>query len=186
MRARTWKHVVAYSAIIVLCFAATASASNGPLPGRNKVGSADIINRQVHNVDLGRSSVTGSKVRSNTLGSADIRESGLNLSRNCKAGVVTGYAYVTPRTTTSSSYTDSAAWIKRTHNCTGRTVQVKRVGDGDYYVRFLGSPSFTAQVTPTSSVNVVSLNYRGGGQFEVAMRDINGMAVDHAFTITTF
>lgn len=186
MRSRTWPHIVAYGAIITIGIAATASASNGPLPGRNKVGSADIINGQVHKVDLGRSAVTGAKVRNNSLGGADIRESSLDLGDSCQAGLTHSYAYVTPTSATPASYSTSATWIKRTHNCSDGSVAVKRVGPGDYYVRFSGDPSFTAQATPTSSFNVVSVNYRNNGQFEVAMRDSAGDPVEHPFTITSF
>ncbi|UYM04693.1 hypothetical protein [Solicola gregarius] len=186
MRARTWAHVAVYSAILTLGIAATASADNGPLPGRNKVGSADIINGEVHKADIAGSAVTGAKVRANTLTGSDVRESSLDLSGQCKDGVVNGYAYVTPTSSTPESYTSSSTWIRRTQNCADQPVKVKRLGVGDYYVRFYGSTSYTAQVTPTSSVNVVSVNWRGGGQFEVAMRDINGMAVEHPFTITSY
>lgn len=88
---RIRKHVrsnlVAYMALIV-ALSGTASAIDGPLPGRNKVGSSDIIDEEVKARDinggavktskLGIDAVTGDKVLDGTLGGGDIADGAIS------------------------------------------------------------------------------------------------------------
>jgi hypothetical protein len=91
-------NVLALVAIFIV-LGGTAYAVNGALPGRNTVGSADIINRQVkgHDIhngavkarDIHKGAVRSSDVRNNDLTDRDIREGTLNLAAGARAyGVV--------------------------------------------------------------------------------------------------
>ena len=84
---------------IFIALGGTAYAVNGALPGRNTVGSADIINGQVkgHDIhngavkghDIHKGAVRSSDVRNNDLTGRDIREASLNLTAGARAyGVV--------------------------------------------------------------------------------------------------
>jgi hypothetical protein len=62
-------NVVGYVALFV-ALSGTAYAVDGPLLGKNTVGSADIINGEVKNVDIGAGAVTSAKVADDSTGSA--------------------------------------------------------------------------------------------------------------------
>jgi hypothetical protein len=80
---------------IVIALGDTAYAVNGALPGRNTVGSADLINRQVkgHDIhdgavkadDIHKGAVRSSDVRNNDLTGRDISEASLNLAPGARA-----------------------------------------------------------------------------------------------------
>jgi len=52
----------------------TAYAVDGPLAGKNTVGSEDIISGEVRTVDLASNAVTGPRVLNDSLGDAELRE----------------------------------------------------------------------------------------------------------------
>ncbi|MGI9019210.1 MAG: hypothetical protein ACR2G3_00680 [Solirubrobacterales bacterium] len=68
---------------IFIAVGGTAYAADGPLPGQNQVGSADIINGEVKPADLDSDAVRTGKVLDNTLTSADIAD-------DTTAGALTG------------------------------------------------------------------------------------------------
>jgi hypothetical protein len=88
---------------IFIALGGTAYAVNGALPGRNTVGSADIINRQVkgHDIhdgavkadDIHKGAVRSSDVRNNDLTGRDISEASLNLTAGARA-----YGVLDPQT----------------------------------------------------------------------------------------
>ena len=72
-------NVVGYVALFV-ALSGTAWAANGPLAGRNTVGSADIIPGQVTRSDIGLNAVNGARVANGSLTGVDIDESTLAFS----------------------------------------------------------------------------------------------------------
>jgi hypothetical protein len=81
VRAHIRSNVVGYVALFAFAMGGSAYAINGPAPGINSVGSADIINKEVKAPDLASGATTGAvtsaKVRNNTLTGADVNESTL-------------------------------------------------------------------------------------------------------------
>lgn len=74
---------------IFIVLGGTAYAVNGALPGRNTVGSADVINGEVKAHDIHNGAVRSSDVRNNDLTGTDISEASLNLAEGARAyGVV--------------------------------------------------------------------------------------------------
>jgi hypothetical protein len=67
-------NVVGYAAVFI-ALSGTAYAVDGPLPGQDQVGSADIINGEVKNNDVGANSVTSGKVQDQTLTKSDLGSS---------------------------------------------------------------------------------------------------------------
>ena len=61
VRAHIRSHVVGYVAVFI-ALSGTASAIDGPLPGQDQVGSADIIDQEVKQQDLGSNSVASGKI----------------------------------------------------------------------------------------------------------------------------
>lgn len=61
------------------------------------------------------------------------------LRSGCGAGRIEGYATIHP-TGLTSTYTSSAANLPVTYNCSGQQVQVRRIGTGDYAIKFPGNP----------------------------------------------
>ena len=72
IRAHIRSNVVGYVAIFLFAVGGTASAVDGPLPGQNQVGSADIIDAEVKTPDLGASAVTTGKVADGQVKTPDI------------------------------------------------------------------------------------------------------------------
>ena len=74
MEPRISRHIrsnlVGYAALFV-ALGGTAWAANGPLAGRNTVGSAAIIDRQVTRADVAAGAITSTKVANGTLRRAD-------------------------------------------------------------------------------------------------------------------
>ena len=61
VRGHIRSHVVGYVAVFI-ALSGTASAIDGPLPGQDQVGSADIIDQEVKQQDLGSNSVASGKI----------------------------------------------------------------------------------------------------------------------------
>jgi hypothetical protein len=78
MSARIRQHirsnVVGYISLFV-ALSGTAYAVDGPLPGQDQVGSADIIDGEVKNNDLGANSVATGKIASGQVQSSDLASS---------------------------------------------------------------------------------------------------------------
>jgi hypothetical protein len=101
----TYSNVTATVALFIAVGGGTAYAVDGPLAGRNTVGSEDIINSEVRNPDLGADSVgsgkvidgslTGTDVANDSLTGADIGETTLDktvLQRRVGASCPSGQA----------------------------------------------------------------------------------------------
>jgi hypothetical protein len=80
-------NVIGYLALFI-ALSGTAYAVDGPLPGQDQVGSADIINDDVQSVDIGNGSiatgdiradaVVGGKILNGTVTGADVNEGTVN------------------------------------------------------------------------------------------------------------
>jgi hypothetical protein len=105
---------------------------------------------------------------------------------NSVTGQVKGFAFVPA----SSSFSSSLVNLGDAYNCSGQAVQARRITDGEYEVKFLGSPVTIAVgnvMTPTigltAFITVVEL---GPGDFEVVVYNptLPG-AEDDAFALVT-
>jgi hypothetical protein len=71
VRGHIRSNVIGYVALFV-ALSGTAYAVDGPLPGQDQVGSADIINAEVTNKDLAPNSVTSAKIFDREVKNADL------------------------------------------------------------------------------------------------------------------
>jgi hypothetical protein len=118
-------------------------------------------------------------------------QSALANQQRCAQGAVRGIAVVTgdPRAGIANlpgSFTSSRAVFARRFNCTGRSVQVRRVGIGAYEIRFLGNGAPTA-LAGAFAGGAASVDPASGGIFRVSVFP-PGRAdpEDRPFTIVLF
>jgi hypothetical protein len=71
VRAHIRSNVVGYVAVFI-ALSGSAYAIDGPLPGQNQVGSADIIDQEVKQQDLGSNTVATGKIIDGDVGAADL------------------------------------------------------------------------------------------------------------------
>ena len=76
VRTHIRSNVVGYVALFV-AMSGSAYAVNGPAPGTNSVGTADIINKEVKRQDVALDAINSSRVAPDTITGADIQESSL-------------------------------------------------------------------------------------------------------------
>jgi hypothetical protein len=165
-------------------------ALGGSAYAANTVFSTDIVDGQVKSVDIGTSEVLGVDVAFDTLTGADIAENSLSLSAmGCKTGKILGFARVKGTAGIPAFYTNAAAAIDITNNCSGGAVEVRRAGTGKYFVRFAGNPALLALVSANSdgfgtnsthNDNIVSVakvtSGADAGAFRVEVEDVDGGA----------
>jgi hypothetical protein len=73
IRAHIRSNVVGYVAIFLFAIGGTASAVDGPLPGQNQVGSADIIDGEVKSPDIGGGEVKEADVGPGAVASNEVK-----------------------------------------------------------------------------------------------------------------
>jgi len=108
--------------------------------------------------------------------------------RDCdqNSGQLKGFAAVDAAAGFSSTFT-----VVSGYNCSGGTVEARRLSMGRYEVRFNGSPvtrGVATSVVPGFSADAVSITNEGPGLFVVYVLDpvpSPGAFVDHAFTLIT-
>jgi hypothetical protein len=155
------------------------------------VGYSELAFNSVTTGEVVDGSLTGADIAGNTLTGSDINESQLNLGNLCQTGLVHSWARVKGAAGMPGAFTTSSTWVDYTHNCSGGEVQVRRIGAGDYDVRFVGDPAALAQITsyytgnPADYDNTVSYG-KGGDIFFVSVSDEDGSGNDGWFVITTF
>ena len=92
--------------------------------------------------------------------------------RACSQGNVRGVAHVTGGPSGAANipgrFTGARAVFSRRFNCTGRAVQVRRLGIGSYEVRFAGNGAPTAIATGGSGVQA-SADRIGAGLYRVSV-----------------
>jgi hypothetical protein len=163
----------------------------------NTITAADIAGSAVGYSELALDSVSGGEVINGSLTGADIANDSLKAadvdfsSDACETGLVHSWARVKGAAGMPGAFTTSSTWVDYTHNCSGGEVQVRRIGAGDYDVRFVGDPAALAQITsyytgnPADYDNIVSYG-KVGDIFFVSVSDEAGSGNDGWFVITTF
>lgn len=104
--------------------------------------------------EIATNAIGGPEVADNSLTGADINESSLatvpgasnasalgglpagSYQQRCQAGAVKGWIFVNGAADFGTAYTNAGSKVPGQFNCTGGVVQARRVGTGDYYVRF--------------------------------------------------
>lgn len=195
-----------YTVVVASAVAISMTGGASALPGTNKVDSGDIINGQVKTVDLADGAVTrpkiaanavnGAKVAGNSLTGADIKESTLNLAdTTCSLENVHSFARIKGSASMPGTFTSDQAYIDVAHNCSGGTIEVKRISVGTYFVKFNGDPALLAMATQTwdgANVldNLVGITardqYPGQAGFGVAVRNHDGVLEDGWVNIMTY
>jgi hypothetical protein len=92
LRRHIRSNIVGYAALFV-ALSGTAYAVDGPLAGQDQVGSADIINGEVLNRDLGNDSVSGAKIVNATVQGIDVQNdnlTGADINETTLSGVNAG------------------------------------------------------------------------------------------------
>lgn len=178
---------------IATCLALATVGGAQALPGKNTVDSGDIINGQVKTKDLGANAVKGPKVADNSLTGNDVRESSLNFGdTTCSLEQIHSFARVKAAAGMPSDFTTSSTWVDVTHNCAGGTVEVRRTGTGNYWIRFNGDPAALASVTampnPSDATEHTVAVYPATAEgFRVIIRNAAGALSDTAyFNIATW
>lgn len=172
---------------LVTCLALGTIGGAQALPGKNTVDSGDIINGQVKTKDLGANAVKSPKVADNSLTGSDIAESSLNFAdTTCSLEQIHSFARVKTGAGMPDTFTTSGTWVDVTHNCSGGTVEVKRSGTGNYWVRFNGDPAALASVTampngPDATEHTVAVYPASADGFRVIIRNSAGDLSDTAF-----
>jgi hypothetical protein len=182
------------------------------------VGTRAIANNSVRATDIRTAAVTSRDVKDNSLTNADIDNSTLralsadtatsatNATNAGNAGLLDGLdstAFTRPACTSQSGAIkgivtiDASATFPSTftavtgYNCSGQSVEARRLSMGRYEVRFNGSP--VTQAVATSIVtgfkaDMVSVTNQASGLFTVYILDpvpSPGAFVDDAFTMIT-
>jgi hypothetical protein len=75
------------------------------------------------------------------------------LTTGCETGTVEGYATVDGDAASfPSTFTSATPFLRRTFNCSGGAVQVRRLGAGIYDIEFVGNPGTVAVGNPLACV----------------------------------
>jgi hypothetical protein len=94
------------------------------------------------------------------------------VQRACSQGTVRGVARVTGGPSGAANipgaFTGGKALFERRFNCTGRAVQVRRLGIGVYEIRFVGNPAPNAIASGGSGVQA-SADRVGAGLYRVSV-----------------
>jgi hypothetical protein len=182
------------------------------------VGSRAIHNNSIRSSDIQDGAVTGQDVKDNSLNNADIDNSDLRANtansattattatsagdadkldgldstsftrKACtsQTGAIKGVVTVPASATFSATFTAIPGY-----NCSGQTIEARRLSMGRYEVRFNGSPVTQAVVTANVTAfkaDMTSVTNQSAGLFTVYVLDplpAPGAAVDDAFTMIT-
>jgi len=182
------------------------------------VGARAIANNSVRSADIRNGTIRGTDVRANSLTNADIDNSKLRAltaltatsaataASATDAGMLDGLdsaAFTRPACasqsgaikgtlTVSASPTFSGTFTPVSgYNCSGQSIEARRLSMGRYEVRFNGSPVTQAVATAIVTgfkADMVSVTNQGPGLFTVFVLDplpAPGAFVDDAFTMIT-
>lgn len=205
MRLSSFKHVIGYATLAVLCLAGTAQA----LPGQNTVDSADIINGQVKRADVGADAInsskvlngslagvdllnktvtgakiadwtiTGAKVADNGLTGQQVAEHTLNMSAaGCQVGLVHSFTQV--------SAALGADWTALGgFNCSGGQILARNPSTGIFHVKFVGDPAVLGVAQAITGINNVGV-VKVEDYFHIEQRNYNGDLVDNTISFVTY
>ena len=166
----------------------TDNSLSGADVTNNSIAGADVTDNSLSGIDVTNNSLTGADVTDNSLTGADIAESTLSVrDMGCQSGKVQGFARVKGTAGIPTFYTNAAAAIDITNNCTGDTVLVRRESTGLYFVRFSGNTASLALAVSNSDgsgvqsihndnfVSVAKINSGpDAGSFRVEVEDAGG------------
>ena len=187
------------------------SIANSTIPGRLLVRDT-LTGREVRESRLGtvpRAASADTAARASSAATADTAtnagtaNNALNLGgvaasffqQRCTDGAVKGYVRANVPTTGTFpvGYTSEATRVPQAFNCAGGGVEVRRVGVGDYRVRFINNPSTVAVASSFNDfdnfVAVGRVADPAGGLppaeqvFRVQSRDDTGTLQDRSFTL---
>jgi hypothetical protein len=160
--------------------------------GPSAVGFSELGVNSVNSAKVIDGSLTGSDIANNSLTPADVNFNVTTTGVNaCETGLVHSWARVKGSAGMPATFTTSTTHVDTTYNCSGQSVQVRRAGVGDYYVRFVGDPAALAQVTTYYSGiaadydNIVTYR-KAGDDFLVSVSEETGTGTEGWFVITTF
>jgi hypothetical protein len=124
---------------------------------RSAVGSSDVKNEALTGGDINEStlgkvpSATSADNATNANNAANADSvggtplGGLLQVAGCQTGKVLGFARIKGEAAAfPTTYTSSPAFVDIAGNCSGGPVQVRRVGVGQYFIRFAGNPALLA------------------------------------------
>ena len=201
------------SPALVVALIALFVALGGTAYAVKQINGSVLANRSVSNVKIKKNSLTKTEINLKALGtvpkaavankrarprppttptSLRTRASSTARGRNsgksaCAEGAIKGYAIVNGDTDFPGDYTGEAGRIPKKFNCTGGAVEAKRIGIGNYRVRFGGSTAAIAvsnSYGPGSFDEYVSVNQEAAtGEWEVVIHNSGGQPTDHHFTI---
>jgi hypothetical protein len=97
-----------------------------------------------------------------------VRSDAAQAQRACSQGNVRGVAHVTGAAGIPGAFSGAGGLFGRRYNCTGRAIQVRRIGIGSYQVRFVGNGAPNALAS--GGINVQASAERiGPGVFHVGV-----------------
>ena len=200
------------SPALVVALIALFVALGGTAYAVKQINGSVLVNRSVSNVKIKKNSLTKTEINLKALGtvpkaavankaSSATTADDSNFAENagkldgqgpdfwqkaCADGAIKGYAIVNGDTDFPGDYTSEAGRIPKKFDCTGGAVEAKRIGTGNYRVRFGGSTAAIAVSNaygPGSFDEYVSVNQEATGEWEVVIHNSGGLPTDHHFTI---
>jgi hypothetical protein len=200
------------SPALVVALIALFVALGGTAYAVKQINGSTLVNRSVSNVKIQKNSLTKTEINLKKLGTvpraatankastatsadeANFAENAGKLDgqgpdfwqKACANGAVKGFALVNGDTNFPADYTSEAGLVPQKFNCTTGTVEAKRVGTGNYRVKFSGNFAAIAvsnSYGPGSFDEYVSVNLEGSGEWEVVIHNSDGQPTDHHFTI---
>jgi hypothetical protein len=201
------------SPALVVALIALFVALGGTAYAVKQINGSVLANRSVSNVKIKKNSLTKTEINVKALGTVPKAATAVkaksattadeaNFAENagkldgqgpeawqkfCGDGSVKGYALVNGDTDFPGDFTSETGRIPDKFSCTGGAVEAKRIGVGNYRVRFGGSPAAIAVANsygPGSFDEYVSVNHEAAtGEWEVVIHNSNGQPTDHHFTI---
>ena len=173
------------------------------------VGSRAIANNSIRTTDIRNGHVTGKDVKNNSLTNADINNADLRAqsartARNAdtldgldssaftrtscasQSGALKGVVTIAATSTFPAAFAPVPGY-----NCSGQSVEARRLSMGRYEVRFNGSPVTQAVATAivaSFKADMISVTNQAPGVFTVYVLDplpAPGAFVDDAFTMIT-
>jgi hypothetical protein len=104
MRPRlTYTNVISSIALFLVLTGGAAYAIDGPLPGQDQVGSADIINNEVQTADIKDANLTTADIRAGAVVTGKLADDAVTTAKLApEARGASAYAYVTPGSCTGT------------------------------------------------------------------------------------
>ena len=170
------------------------------------VGSRAVANNSIRTTDIRNANVTGRDVRDDSLTNADIDNADLRARTATDADTLDGIDSSAFTRTSCAGQTGALKGVVTVaasaafpgtftpvdgYNCSGRSLEARRLSMGRYEVRFNGSPVTQAVATAVVAAfkaDMVSVTNQGPGLFTVFVLDplpAPGAFVDDPFTLIT-